>query len=80
VQTSRSWGAYGRAMLLPAFRTEINSLAYGKDATEVYHDRGDCQRAQKILEDRNEMFGEGGRRLCSECRALRGDLEPPVPN
>jgi hypothetical protein len=54
--------------LQPAFYTRIYSLRYGKDAIEVYHDRSECRRGQKILEDHNEVLGQGGRRHCEECR------------
>lgn len=54
--------------MIPAFHTGIDSLRYGIDATEVYHDRSECQSGQMILEDHNETFGEGGRRRCKECR------------
>jgi hypothetical protein len=56
---------------LPTIHTGIDSLDYGADATEVYHTNPDCQRAQKILRDGNETFGEGGRRHCHECHTLR---------
>jgi hypothetical protein len=55
---------------LPAFHTGIDSLDYGEDATEVYHDHADCQRAQRILRDGHATFGTGDRRLCHECRGL----------
>lgn len=54
--------------VLPAFHTGIDDPRYGKDATEVYHNRSECQSAQKILADNNQTTGTGGRRLCSECR------------
>jgi hypothetical protein len=54
--------------ILPAFHTGIDEPRYGKDATEVYHNRSECQSAQKILEDHNQTTGKGGRRLCAECR------------
>lgn len=53
---------------VPAFYTRVFSLRYGEDAMDVYHDRSECHRGQKILEDHNEVLGQGGLRLCSECR------------
>ncbi len=53
--------------MIAAFHTGIDSLRYGRDATEVYHNRSECQAGQKILEDHNETFGQGGRRRCKEC-------------
>jgi hypothetical protein len=53
---------------IPAFYTRVYSQRYGPFAMEVYHERSECQSGQKILEDHNEVFGKGGRRLCSECR------------
>lgn len=52
---------------MPAFYSRVYSLRYGEDAIEVYHDRSECQRGQKILEDHNQVLGTGGRRRCSEC-------------
>jgi hypothetical protein len=54
--------------MIPGFHTGIDDPRYGKDATEVYHNRSECQSGQKILEDHSETFGEGGRRRCEECR------------
>ena len=52
---------------LPAFYTRVYSVRYGEESMDVYHDRSECQRGQKILEDHNQVLGNGGRRLCSEC-------------
>lgn len=52
---------------MPAFYTRVYSSRYGEDATDVYHDRSECQRGQRILEDHNQVIGTGGRRRCSEC-------------
>lgn len=54
--------------VLPAFHTGLDDVRYGSDATEVYHDRSECLRGQKILADHTQTTGKGGRRLCSECR------------
>ena len=51
---------------MPAFSLRVYSLRYGEDAIEVYHDRSECPRGQKILEDHNQVLGTGGRRRCSE--------------
>jgi hypothetical protein len=56
---------------LPAFYTWIASPRYGVFAVDVYHERSECPRGLKILQDRTEVFGKGGRRLCSECRKFR---------
>jgi hypothetical protein len=53
---------------LPAFYTCIASPRYGTFAVDVYHERSECQRGLRILEDRTRVFGTGGRRLCTECR------------
>jgi hypothetical protein len=53
--------------ILPAFYTRVYALRYGEDAMEVYHDRSECLRGQKILEDHNERFGQEGRRRCAKC-------------
>lgn len=53
--------------ILPAFYAKVDSPRYGPEATQVYHDRSECQRVRKILEDRNEQMGTGGRRRCLEC-------------
>jgi hypothetical protein len=55
---------------LPAFYTCIASPRYGTIAVDVYHERTECQRGLRILQDRTEVFGTGGRRLCTECRKL----------
>jgi hypothetical protein len=55
---------------LPAFYTCFASPRYGTFAIDVYHERSECPRGLRILEDRTEVFGKGGRRLCSECRKL----------
>ncbi len=54
--------------VLPAFHTGIDDPSYGPDATEVYHDQSECRSGQKILSDKHQTAGKGGRRLCSECR------------
>ena len=53
---------------MPAFYSRIYSLRYGEDAIDVYHDQSECQIAQKILGDHNEVLGQGGRRHCAECQ------------
>ena len=57
--------------VLPAFCARVYSVRYGEVAMEVYHDRSECQRGQKILEDQNEQMGEGGRRRCFECQRFK---------
>ncbi len=57
----------GVVSILPVFHSRIYSLRYGRDAIEVFHDRSECQRGQKILEDHNDQSGPGGRRRCAEC-------------
>jgi hypothetical protein len=54
--------------MLPPFHTGIDDPRYGTLATDVYHDRTECESGQKIVEDHNQRSGNGGRRLCSECR------------
>jgi hypothetical protein len=56
---------------LPAFYTRVYSLRCGEDAMEVYHDRSECHRGQKILEDNNERLRQQGRRRCAECRQVQ---------
>jgi len=54
--------------ILPAFYSRVYSLRYGEDAIEVYHDRSECRIGQLILQDHNQVMGQGGRRRCAECR------------
>jgi len=35
---------------------------------EVYHERSECKRGQRVLEDHNQVIGKGRRRPRSECR------------
>jgi hypothetical protein len=60
---------------LPAFYTRIASPRYGTFAIDVYHEHSECQRGQRTLGDRTEVFGTGGRRLCTECRRFGRERE-----
>jgi hypothetical protein len=54
--------------MMPAFYARVYSARYGPDAMEVYHERSECLRGQKILVDGNGELGQGGRPRCAECR------------
>jgi hypothetical protein len=43
---------------LPAFYTFFTSPRYGTFAIDVYHERNECPRALRILEDHAEVFGK----------------------
>jgi len=53
--------------MLPPFYTRIDEPRYGTLATDMYHDRTECERGQRIVEDHKSVSGKRGRRLCSEC-------------
>jgi hypothetical protein len=48
---------------------------FGTFAVDVYQERSECQRGLRILQDRTDVFGRGGRRLWTECRKFGRERE-----
>jgi hypothetical protein len=56
-----------RWLACPLFYTCIASPRFGTFAVDVNQECSECQRGLRILQDRTEVFGTGGRRLWTEC-------------